>query len=163
MKKPELIQVAAVSPDWGIGSNNGLLYNDKEEMKFFKMITSGEVIIMGYKTFESLGCKPLKNRRNIVMTRNPAKVVAEGVEVATTKEEVLDMIKNENKAYIIGGDSIYSLWFEYCSKFIISHMKADSDKVADSFHCLKDHLDKVVIKHEKDNKTFTVRLYQKEA
>ena len=63
--------IAAVSLDWGIGRDNQLLFHIKEDMKRFRSLTSGGVVLMGRKTLDSMpGGKPLPNRRNIVITRH---------------------------------------------------------------------------------------------
>ena len=63
--------IVNVSKNWGIGKDNGLLFHISKDMKFFKEHTTGNTIIMGRKTLESLpGSKPLPNRTNIVLTRN---------------------------------------------------------------------------------------------
>jgi dihydrofolate reductase len=75
-------------------------------MKFFRRATLGHTIIMGRKTFESLGCRPLPKRRNIVVTRNPT-WNARGVEIAHSLEEAIQLGKHEARVFIIGGGELY--------------------------------------------------------
>ena len=76
--------IVAVSEDWGIGKDGNLLFSIPEDMKFFRQTTQGKTVVMGRKTLESLpGGKPLKNRQNIVLTRNED-WTAEGVQVCHT-------------------------------------------------------------------------------
>lgn len=90
----------------GIGKDNKLLYRCKEDMEYFKKTTMGSVVVMGRKTFESIG-KALPGRINIVLTHNSA-YVAEGAHVLTTVDEVKMVIKELNKdVFIIGGLQIY--------------------------------------------------------
>lgn len=99
--------VVAASQNNCIGSNNQLLWHLPNDMKFFKNTTWGMPVIMGRKTYESMG-KPLTGRTNIVVTRN-AGWMAEGVKVAATLEEALVLAADADarEAYVIGGGEIY--------------------------------------------------------
>lgn len=109
--------IVAVDKNWGIGCNNQLLVSIPADMKFFRETTSGKVVVMGRKTLESFpGGMPLKNRRNIVLTRNQDYRV-KGAVVLHSPEEVLEELKKykDEDIYIIGGESIYRQFLPYCS------------------------------------------------
>lgn len=109
--------IVAVDKNWGIGCNNELLVSIPADMKFFRETTSGKVVVMGRKTLESFpNGLPLKNRTNIVLTRNQDYHV-KGAVVLHTPEEVLEELKkyNDEDIYIIGGESIYRQFLPYCS------------------------------------------------
>ncbi len=97
--------VVAIAENNAIGKDNGLLWHLPTDLKHFKQITNGHTIIMGRKTFDSMG-KPLPNRRNIVITRN-ADLKIEGAEVTTSLDDALALCKTEEEVFIIGGAEIY--------------------------------------------------------
>lgn len=98
--------IAAIQKkDRGIGFNNELLFRISDDLKRFKTLTSGHPIIMGRKTFESIG-KPLPNRTNIVVTRQERK--QEGVVFVSSIEDALEKAKAiDGSIFIIGGAEIY--------------------------------------------------------
>jgi len=75
-------------------------------MKFFRRATLGHTIVMGRKTFESLGCRPLPKRRNIVITRNPV-AHWNNIEVAHSLDEAIKLAMGEKRIFVIGGGEIY--------------------------------------------------------
>lgn len=96
----------AVGKNFAIGKNNQLLWHMPADLKFFKQTTSGHTVIMGRKTFDSVG-RPLPNRRNIVITRD-ASLTIEGAEVVNSLDEALEITKMEDKpVFIVGGAEIY--------------------------------------------------------
>ncbi|WP_316785334.1 dihydrofolate reductase [Pedobacter frigiditerrae] len=97
--------VVAISENKAIGKDNQLLWHLPADLKHFKEITSGHTIIMGRKTYDSIG-RPLPNRRNIVITRK-ADLQIENVEVVNSLEEAISLCKNEEEVFIIGGAEIY--------------------------------------------------------
>lgn len=97
--------IVAVADNNAIGLNNQLLWHISEDLKRFKSLTSGHHIIMGRKTFESIG-KPLPNRTNIVISRNP-NFKPEGCIVVCSLDEALVIARNEQEVFIIGGGEIY--------------------------------------------------------
>ena len=108
--------IVAVDKNWGIGCNNKLLVSIPSDMKFFRETTMGKVVVMGRKTLESFpNGMPLKNRTNIVLTKNPSYQV-KGATVLHSPEEVLEELNkyNDEDIYIIGGESIYRQFLPYC-------------------------------------------------
>ncbi|MFD0940833.1 dihydrofolate reductase [Pedobacter boryungensis] len=97
--------VVAISENNAIGKDNQLLWHLPADLKHFKEITTGGTIIMGRKTYDSIG-KPLPNRRNIVITRKTDLEIP-GVEVVNSLQEALSLCTQENEVYIIGGAEIY--------------------------------------------------------
>ena len=97
--------IAAVSLDWGIGRGDRLLFHIREDMRRFRAMTSGGTVIMGRKTYESIG-RPLPNRRNIIVTRQSGLRV-EGCETAGSIEEAAAMCGGDTEVFIIGGGEIY--------------------------------------------------------
>ena len=98
--------IAAVDSRMAIGFQNKLLFWLPNDLKRFKALTTGNTIIMGRKTFESLPKGALPNRRNVVLSSNPA-AECPGAEVFTSLEAALESCQAEEKVYIIGGASIY--------------------------------------------------------
>ena len=101
--------IVATSENQVIGNNNALIWHVSADLKRFKELTTGHTVIMGRKTFESIG-RVLPNRRNIVISRN-SEFQVEGGEVVKSIEEALQCVKNEEEVFIIGGGSIYrEMW-----------------------------------------------------
>lgn len=98
--------IVAAAQNNAIGKGNKMLWHMSEDLKFFKKTTSGHTVIMGRKTYESLG-KPLPNRRNIVITRQ-AEYNADGVEVVHSLKEALALCSPDEENFIIGGAEIYA-------------------------------------------------------
>ena len=96
--------IAAVSKNWVIGNNNSLIWKLPADLRRFKEITSGHPVIMGRKTYESIG-RPLPNRRNIIITRDENYTVS-GCEITHSLTDALDLVK-DSEVFIIGGGEIY--------------------------------------------------------
>ena len=99
----QLTLIVATERHNGIGIRNTLPWHLPEDLAFFKRTTSGHTILMGRKTFESIG-RPLPNRRNIVITRNP-EWQHEGVETASSLSHAIELA-GAAEAYVIGGAQI---------------------------------------------------------
>ncbi|QZP18163.1 dihydrofolate reductase [Methylophilales bacterium] len=99
--------IVAASENLVIGYRNALPWHISEDLKNFKQITINHSVVMGRKTFESIG-KPLKERRNIVISRDRTLKI-EGVEVVNSLDEAIHRTKNENEIFIIGGEQIYKI------------------------------------------------------
>ncbi len=107
--------IVAVTSDWAIGLNGDMVVANKADMKHFVEITTGHPVIMGRKTLESFpGGRPLKNRRNIVLTRDTS-FAREGVEVVHSVKEALECVSAETEAWVIGGGEIYRQMLPYCT------------------------------------------------
>jgi dihydrofolate reductase len=99
--------IVAASENSVIGYKNALPWHISEDLKNFKKITINHSVIMGRKTFESIG-KPLKDRRNIVISRDKTLKI-EGVEVVNSLDDAVCRTKDENEIFIIGGEQIYKI------------------------------------------------------
>ena len=96
--------VVAIAENHAIGKDNKLLWYLPNDLKHFKTITSGHTVIMGRKTYDSVG-KPLPNRRNIIITRQQIDI--QGCEVVNSLEEAIALCKTEEEVFIVGGAEIY--------------------------------------------------------
>tara|TARA_R110000787_G_scaffold7747_5_gene26044 strand:+ start:748 stop:1236 length:489 start_codon:yes stop_codon:yes gene_type:complete len=97
--------IAAIGKNNELGKDNDLIWHLSADLKRFKKVTTGHTIIMGRNTFESIG-KPLPNRRSVIITRNTS-YLQEGCDVVHSLEAAIELIKDEEAAFIIGGAQIY--------------------------------------------------------
>ncbi len=104
-QKSKISLIVAMAENRVIGRGNTLPWHLPADLKHFKRLTTGHTIIMGRKTFQSVG-KPLPQRRNIVVTRNE-EFRAQGVEVAHSLQAALDMAAAEPEVFVIGGQRLY--------------------------------------------------------
>ena len=102
---PRIIFVVAYDKDFTIGRGGALPWHLPADLIHFKALTIGKPVVMGRKTFASIG-KPLKLRRNIVLTRDPA-FAAEGVEAARSVQDVLDLTQGAGEIAVIGGAQVF--------------------------------------------------------
>jgi dihydrofolate reductase len=119
-----LALIVAADQKRGIGINNTLPWKLPEDLAHFKRLTTGHAIIMGRKTYESIG-RPLPNRRNIVITRN-AGWRADGVETVHSIGEARQLVASDAQAYIIGGAQVYAeaLAMDVADEIIITEIQA---------------------------------------
>jgi dihydrofolate reductase len=116
-----LTAIVAMTPDRVIGRGGDLPWHLPEDLAFFKRTTSGHAVVMGRKTYESIG-RPLPKRRNIVLTRNDT-WSAPGVEVIHRPED-LEMLEGlEERVFIIGGAEIYAAFLSRLDDLLISHVR----------------------------------------
>lgn len=120
--------IVAVSDDLGIGKNNDLLWHLPEDMKRFKKLTTGNTIIMGKRTWESLPKRPLPNRKNVVITDIPGESF-EGAVTAYSIDDAVDKCKGDSEIFIIGGGSIYRQFMPLADRLYITHVhkKTEAD------------------------------------
>lgn len=120
-----------------IGKDNQLLWHLPEDLKRFKQITTGHVIIMGRKTFESLG-RVLPNRKHVILSQNPDfNVENENIQVVHSMFEIQEYMENEEENFVIGGAMIYNLLMPYVQKMYVTEIQKDFD--GDSFFPKIDH------------------------
>jgi len=115
--------IAAIGKNNEIGKGNTLLWNMPVDMKYFRDTTRGHAVIMGRKTFLSIGY-PLPNRRNIVITRDK-EYNTEGIEIVYSLDEAIEKIKNENESFIIGGAEIYKQSINKADKLYITEINSE--------------------------------------
>lgn len=121
--------IVAADQKNGIGQNNQLLCHLPADLKYFKAITTGHCLIMGRKTFESIG-KPLPNRTNIILTKTQTPI--DGCLIASTLEQAIEIArqKNETEVFIIGGGMVYEKALLLADKIYltrIQHTFIDAD------------------------------------
>ncbi len=136
-----MILIAAADKNWAIGNDGGLLYSLPDDMRFFRETTMGATVIMGRKTLESMpGGRPLKGRRNIVLSKTGA-VSAEGVEVCNSVDEVLSLCENiEGDVFVIGGAAIYRALLPFCDTAFVTRIDATckADRFLPDFDAMPD-------------------------
>ncbi|MNZ60990.1 Dihydrofolate reductase [compost metagenome] len=115
----------AMSRNGVIGVNNQLPWRIPADLKFFKEQTTGKTMIMGRKTWESLGCRPLPNRRSVVLTGDYA-YEAEGADIVYTVEEALEYAK-AGELMIIGGGAVFQLFIEYADTLLVTMIDHEFD------------------------------------
>lgn len=113
-----LAGIVAMTPGRIIGRDNNLPWHFPEDLRFFKRTTKGHPVVMGRKTFESIG-RPLPDRQNIVITRDSSWSAA-GVEVIHSKDDLAEIKLCEQRVFIIGGAEIYSLFLEDLNELFVS-------------------------------------------
>jgi dihydrofolate reductase len=135
--QPTISMIVAIARNHAIGRNNQLLWHIPEDLKYFKKVTSGHTVIMGRKTWESIG-RPLPNRRNIVVSRGLAQQahnsLPDGVEVYDSLEKALSAAKagTDTEVFIIGGGEIYRMALPLTHKIYLTIVGQTIDH-ADTF------------------------------
>ena len=156
--------IVAMSSNRVIGVNNSLPWHLSEDLKRFKSLTTGHTIIMGRKTYESIG-RPLPNRRNIVISRN-MEASYKGAEVVHSIEDAFSISRNDNEVFVIGGSNIYEQALSLVDHLYITEIKKSFS--GDAFfpeinkqiwtessredHITNDGLDFSFVKYQKNNK-----------
>ena len=113
--------IVATSKNRVIGNNNSLIWRLPADLKRFKQITTGSTVVMGRKTYESIG-KPLPNRRNIIITRDTNYLV-DNCEIVNSLEEALMLCNNE--CFIIGGGEIYKQSIDIADRIYLTLVQED--------------------------------------
>ncbi len=120
---PRVYLVAAVAANGVIGSNGKLPWHLPEDLKHFKSLTLGHPVVMGRKTWESLG-KALPGRENIVVTRAPG-YEAPGAGVASSLEGALALCAGESKVFVIGGSELYAEALSVADGLVLTEIQGD--------------------------------------
>lgn len=147
--------LVAVDKNWGIGNKGDLLVKIPEDMRMFREYTTGNVMIMGRKTLESLpNGQPLKDRVNIVVTNNVNYKAPEGVIVVHSAKEALEKA-NEYKdmeIYNIGGGQLFKSMLEYCDVAYVTYI--DHVYEADTHFMNLDEMPEWTLESESEEKTY---------
>ena len=146
--------IAAVDNNWAIGLKGELLVSIPADQKRFRNETINKVVILGRKTMDTFpGGRPLKNRRNIILSRNSAYEVRDA-EVVHSEEELLELIKDVNTedVYVIGGESIYSQLLHLCDRAYIT--KINYTYQSDAYFPNLDKDDDWECVHESEEETY---------
>ena len=129
--------IVAVADNYAIGRKNALLWNLPGDMKYFRQQTTGNAVIMGWMTFQSIG-RPLPKRHNIVISLFPWPDAPEGVTVVDSLDaafaaaEMADLVGHDEKAFVIGGAYTYAEAMEVVDTMHITHVH-DAPEDADAF------------------------------
>ena len=126
---PKVSLIGAVARNGGIGRGGGLLVHLSEDLRHFRRTTLGSPVIMGRRTWDSIG-RALPGRRNIVITGRPG-WRADGADAARSIDEALALASAADKAYVIGGAEIYALALPYADELVLTEIDADLE--ADTF------------------------------
>ena len=133
-KKEQMMKaIVAVDLNWGIGYGGNLLQRIPEDMKLFKQVTLGKVVIMGRGTFESLpGKEPLKDRINIVLSKNECFKNGK-LTICRSLTDLFQEIKkyNSDDVFVIGGQSVYTQLIPHCTEVYVT--KIESKYIADKY------------------------------
>ena len=144
--KKEVNIIVAIGKNREIGKNNHLIWKISDDLKRFKALTTGHPIIMGRKTFESIG-KPLPNRTNIIITRN-IEYKANGCIICNSLEKAIEEgFKKDNQIFIIGGQEIYSQAIKVANRLYLTLIDDKSD--ADAFFPNYDDFKKIISTEDK--------------
>lgn len=166
----EIEAILAYDLNKGIGKDGKLPWKCKKDMDFFKKQTTGHFVIMGSKTFESLG-KPLVNRVNVVLTKDPKKYIDKYKEmknvIFTSRihfyeyikdnlsefQKVFEFLLPKCKIYIIGGNEIFNLYMPICKSIWITTIKGEYN--CDTFFTYNINIYKKIIIHDDEDITIT--------
>ena len=115
--------IVAMSENSVIGLNNQLPWHISEDLKNFKKTTLNHCVIMGRKTYESIG-KPLKDRRNIVISRSKSLLI-DGVEVVNSLDRAISIVDDSSEIFIIGGEQIYTISLPIATHLYVTKVNGD--------------------------------------
>ncbi len=163
MNNTQIILIAAASENNVIGKDNDLAWHLPDDFKYFKNTTKEHSIVMGRKTFDSMG-KALPDRRNIVITRDQ-KWNAPDVDVANSLQEVFTYCRDEREIFIIGGAEIYKQALPYANKILLTrvHTEIEGDAYFPTFDLSEWKLTDSTF-HDSDEKhafSFTFEVYER--
>lgn len=119
-----LSMIAAMDLNRVIGIDNQMPWHLPDDLKFFKAKTTGKTVVMGRKTFESLGSRPLPNRRNLVISRNKA-LQASGAEFFTSIETALQSCDINHELVIMGGGELYRQMLPFADKLYVTWVQTE--------------------------------------
>ena len=152
--------IVAVDNNWAIGNKNELLVRIPNDQKFFREETTGKVVVLGRKTLDTFPQgMPLKNRINIILSRDPKFQVKDGIVVHSLQELLKELKKYRSEdIYIIGGESIYRQMLPYCD---VAHVtRIDRTYEADTYFPNLDQDPQWQITADSDEQTYFDIAYQ---
>lgn len=152
--------IVAVAQNNAIGRNNELLWHISEDLKYFKSTTTGHPVIMGRKTYESIG-RPLPGRRNIVLTRGTLEIPpvknpqTTSMEVVNSLDEVYAIAQGEEEFFVMGGGMLYNETFGKADFLYLTRIYAEAEN-ADTFFPEVDEMEWDVVResqllHDEEN------------
>lgn len=151
MKQPTISLICAMAKNRVIGKDNKMPWHLPADLKHFKAISMAKPIVMGRKTFESIG-RPLPGRQNMIISRNSDYIV-EGCDVVNSIDTAIELLTGSDEIMIIGGGFLYSQMIEKANKLYLTLI--DLDVVGDTYFPEYEHLELVQIStenHLKDDK-----------
>ena len=120
-----MIAIVAVDKNWGIGKDGEQIVYIPGDLKRFKDFTTGNTIILGRKTMDTFpGGKPLKNRRNLILSRNPDFKV-EGGEVYPDLDSLMEHVTDSDNTYVVGGAMVYNTMIGQCDRAYVTKIDAE--------------------------------------
>lgn len=158
-KKPKINIIAAVGLNRELGKDNKLLWHIPEDLKHFKEITIGHAVIMGQKTYESIG-KPLPNRLNVVLSKAKDLEIS-GCAVCNSIDEAIKIAADySDEIFVIGGGSVYAQFIDRAQKLYLTLIEAEAP--ADTF--FPEYKKFKIIKkgHKKNHNNLNYRFYELE-
>lgn len=157
--------ILSADRNWGIGYQNKLLVSIPSDMRFFREMTEGKVIVMGRKTLESFpNGLPLKKRVNVVLTHDRSYQVKDAVIVHDKDELMEELKKYQEDIFVVGGGSVYELLLPYCDTAYVTRI--DMAYQADTFFPDLDQDPEWELTEESDEQTcfdieFTFTVYRR--
>ena len=157
--------ILSADRNWGIGYQNKLLVSIPSDMRFFREMTEGKVVIMGRKTLESFpNGLPLKKRVNVVLTHDRSYQVKDAVIVHDKNELMEELKKYQEDIFVVGGGSVYELLLPYCDTAYVTRI--DMEYQADTFFPDLDQDPEWELTEESDEQTcfdieFTFTVYRR--
>lgn len=114
--------IVAIAENRAIGRNGDLVWHNSRDLRQFKKITSGHTVIMGFKTYRSLpNQKPLPNRRNIILSSRLDEA-PEGFELAASIKQAMEMVKDEEEVFVIGGGMVYEQFLPLADRLYLTRI-----------------------------------------
>ena len=151
--------IVAVDNNWGIGYNGDLLEKIPEDMKYFKELTTNNVVVMGRKTWDSLPKKPLPDRTNIIISNKGNLLLENGAIRLSLDDLLLGITDFEDDVFVIGGGQIYKELLPYCEKVYLTKIHKSFDNV-DTYFPNLDELDDWCFKCSRGVKTYKDFTYE---
>lgn len=151
--------ILAVDQNWAIGNRDDLLVHIPEDQKNFRRITTGNVVVLGRKTLSGFpGGRPLKDRLNVILTKNPDFEAGDAV-IVRSQEELFEQLKKypSNEVYVIGGGTLYKMLEPYCDEAIIT--KIDYSYQADTYFPNLDEKENWELVEEGEEQTYFDLIY----
>ena len=135
--------IVAVAQNGAIGRNNELLWHISEDLKYFKSTTTGHPVIMGRKTYESIG-RPLPGRRNVVLTRGDMEIPSiknpqtTSMEIVHSLDEVYSLVQGDEEFFVMGGGMLYNATFPKADMLYLTKIYAVAEDADTFFPQVKD-------------------------
>ncbi len=155
--------IVAVYEDWGIGADGTQGITLSADRRFFREQTGGACVIVGRRTLADLpGGRPLKGRRNIVLTHGTAEI--EGAELASSPAQAAELAKSSKRCFVIGGESIYRQMLAYCGSAYVTKLRCKplSDRFFPDLDASPEwELSEVVQRGEEQGISYEICLYRR--